>query len=138
MPDTHSHHADTGDIIRDPVCGMHVDPTAGKPTAEYRGHIYHFCCDGCRTKFQADPEAYRTAEDPVCGMTVERASAAHMSKHSGEKFYFCSSRCQTKFEGDPETYLGDRPARHVSRGLPPIGGGPGQVRKQRHRLGPCR
>jgi len=110
MPDTHSHHADTGDIIRDPVCGMHVDPTAGKPTAEYRGHIYHFCCDGCRTKFQADPEAYRTAEDPVCGMTVERASAAHMSKHSGEKFYFCSSRCQTKFEGDPETYLGDRPA----------------------------
>lgn len=110
MPDTHSHHADTGDIIRDPVCGMHVDPTAGKPTAEYRGHIYHFCCDGCRTKFQADPEAYRTAEDPVCGMTVERASAAHMSKHAGEKFYFCSSRCQTKFEGEPETYLGDRPA----------------------------
>jgi Cu+-exporting ATPase len=110
MPDTHSHHADTGDIIRDPVCGMHVDPTAGKPTAEYRGHLYHFCCDGCRTKFQADPEAYRTAEDPVCGMTVERASAAHMSKHAGEKFYFCSSRCQTKFEGDPEAYLGDRPA----------------------------
>jgi Cu+-exporting ATPase len=110
MPDTHSHHADTGDIIRDPVCGMHVDPTAGKPTAEYQGHLYHFCCDGCRTKFQADPEAYRTAEDPVCGMTVERASAAHMSKHAGEKFYFCSSRCQTKFEGDPETYLGDRPA----------------------------
>ncbi|MWB76638.1 heavy metal translocating P-type ATPase [Pseudooceanicola sp. 216_PA32_1] len=110
MPDTHAHHPETGAIIRDPVCGMTVDPTAGKPTAEYQGHTYHFCAEGCRKKFEADPEAYRTAKDPVCGMTVERASAAHMSKHEGQRFYFCSAGCQSKFEGDPDAYLGDRPA----------------------------
>ncbi|WP_276718725.1 heavy metal translocating P-type ATPase [Pseudooceanicola nitratireducens] len=109
----HSHqdtsHA-TGAVTRDPVCGMTVDPDAGKPSLTHEGHVYHFCCDGCRTKFQADPEAYRTAKDVVCGMTVERATAAHMSKHAGEKFYFCSSGCQTKFDAAPEEYLGDRPA----------------------------
>ncbi|WP_375173674.1 heavy metal translocating P-type ATPase [Pseudooceanicola sp.] len=109
MADTNAQHSDQNDIIRDPVCGMTVDPNAGKPTVEYQGHTYHFCADGCRKKFEAEPEAYRTAEDPVCGMTVERATAKHMSKHHGERFYFCSSGCQTKFEGDPEKYLGDRP-----------------------------
>jgi Cu+-exporting ATPase len=89
---------------------MTVDPDAGKPSLTHEGHVYHFCCDGCRTKFQADPEAYRTAKDVVCGMTVERATAAHMSKHAGEKFYFCSSGCQTKFDAAPEDYMGDRPA----------------------------
>ena len=109
MPDDHKHHHQTQDIIRDPVCGMIVDPNAGKPTTDYQGHTYHFCSDGCRKKFDCDPEAYRTSEDPVCGMTVERATAAYMSKHAGERFYFCSSGCQTKFDDDPEAYLGDRP-----------------------------
>ncbi|WP_136635920.1 heavy metal translocating P-type ATPase [Pseudooceanicola onchidii] len=101
--------AEAQTITRDPVCGMTVDPTAGKPTVELDGRTYHFCCDGCAKKFTADPEAYRTAEDPVCGMSVDRATAAHMSKHAGEKFYFCSHRCQTKFDAAPEDYLGDRP-----------------------------
>ncbi|APE44603.1 copper-translocating P-type ATPase [Sulfitobacter alexandrii] len=98
------------EVIRDPVCGMTVDPDAGKPTAEHDGRTYHFCCDGCRKKFEADPEGYRTAEDPVCGMTVDRASAAHMAKHAGARFYFCSDRCRSRFEAEPEAFLGDRPA----------------------------
>ncbi len=42
----------------DPVCGMSVDPHAGKPVAVHLGHPYYFCCEGCRTKFEADPERY--------------------------------------------------------------------------------
>lgn len=109
MADAHADH-DTKDITRDPVCGMTVDPNAGKPMLQHQGHSYHFCCDGCRSKFETDPDAYRTAKDPVCGMTVERATAAHLAKHAGERFYFCSAGCLHKFESAPETYLGDRPA----------------------------
>ncbi|SIO30822.1 heavy metal translocating P-type ATPase [Vannielia litorea] len=105
----HAHDQDREAVTRDPVCGMTVDPAAEKPTTEHDGHTYHFCSEGCRAKFVADPEAYRTATDPVCGMTVERASAAHMAKHEGQRFYFCSVRCQEKFEAEPESYLGDRP-----------------------------
>ncbi|HEY8595472.1 MAG TPA: heavy metal translocating P-type ATPase [Devosiaceae bacterium] len=116
MQHTHDHHAHThdsgdhGHVVRDPVCGMTVDPAAGKPSFEFEGRTFHFCCNGCRTKFEADPQAYLTAKDPVCGMDVDRASARHFHKHDGQKFYFCSAGCKTKFEANPETYLSGIPA----------------------------
>ncbi len=97
-------------VVRDPVCGMTVDPSAGKPSLVHDGHTFHFCCEGCKTKFAADPEQYLTAEDPVCGMSVNRATAKYMVRHNGEKFFFCNPRCQEKFEAEPEKYLEGRPA----------------------------
>ncbi|RWB52174.1 heavy metal translocating P-type ATPase [Mesorhizobium sp.] len=97
-------------VIRDPVCGMTVDPSAGKPTAEHNGRTFHFCSERCRTKFQAEPETYLTATDPVCGMNVDRASAKHFVRHEGQGVYFCSASCKGKFEAEPAKYLDGRPA----------------------------
>ncbi|TIW85735.1 MAG: YHS domain-containing protein, partial [Mesorhizobium sp.] len=72
--------------------------------------LYHFCSQGCRTKFVADPGKFLTATDPVCGMSVDRATAKHFVRHEGQGFYFCSAGCQAKFEAEPQKYLGDRPA----------------------------
>ena len=47
----------------DPVCGMKVDPHAGKPSHGYQGHTYHFCSAGCQAKFVADPERYLNKQD---------------------------------------------------------------------------
>ena len=44
--------------VLDPVCGMTVDPNAGKPSAEHSGKTWHFCSARCREKFLADPEKY--------------------------------------------------------------------------------
>ncbi|RWX71393.1 heavy metal translocating P-type ATPase, partial [Mesorhizobium sp. M2A.F.Ca.ET.039.01.1.1] len=96
-------------VIRDPVCGMTVDPAAGKPTAEHGGRTFHFCSERCRMKFVAEPESYLTATDPVCGMSVDRASARHFVRHDGKGFYFCSAACQGKFEAEPAKYLAGRP-----------------------------
>ncbi|MDF3154388.1 heavy metal translocating P-type ATPase [Mesorhizobium sp. XAP10] len=118
----HDHHAHgsccstkgavptTKSVVRDPVCGMTVDPAAGKPTVEHDGHLYHFCSQGCRTKFVAEPEEFLTATDPVCGMSVDRATARYFARHEGRGFYFCSAACQAKFEAEPQKYLGGRPA----------------------------
>jgi Cu+-exporting ATPase len=46
------------DLATDPVCGMTVDPNAGKPSLAHNGRTYHFCSEGCRTKFAADPARY--------------------------------------------------------------------------------
>ncbi|MBB4193813.1 Cu+-exporting ATPase [Rhizobium aethiopicum] len=98
-------------VVRDPVCGMTVDPQAGKPSFEHMGRLYHFCSESCRTKFAAQPQDYLTAKDPVCGMAVDRSTAKYFVKFEGEKFYFCSAACQTKFEADPSAYRnGARPA----------------------------
>jgi len=120
--DHHHHHAHGGGccsakdaapaaeaVIRDPVCGMTVDPAAGKPTAEHGGRTFHFCSERCRAKFLAEPEAYASATDPVCGMNVDRASARHFLRHEGQGFYFCSSGCKSKFEAEPAKYLSGRP-----------------------------
>ena len=96
-------------VVRDPVCGMTVDPAAGKPSAEHGGHMFHFCSDSCRTKFLKDPEAYLSATDPVCGMKVDRATAKHFTRHDGHGAYFCSAGCKSKFEADPEKYADGPP-----------------------------
>jgi Cu+-exporting ATPase len=54
----HDHHAHNTATVRDPVCGMTVDPATGEHRFDYRGETYHFCAAGCRTKFAADPLAY--------------------------------------------------------------------------------
>jgi heavy metal translocating P-type ATPase len=43
--------------VRDPVCGMAVDPATAKHSAEHGGSTYYFCCGGCADKFHRDPGA---------------------------------------------------------------------------------
>jgi len=45
--------------VKDPVCGMNVDPNAGKPHLVHDGVTYHFCSDKCFDKFKADPAKYQ-------------------------------------------------------------------------------
>ena len=49
---------DSENAVRDPVCGMTVDPKTAKYRADYRGREYVFCSAGCHAKFMADPEKY--------------------------------------------------------------------------------
>ena len=50
--------------LRDPVCGMTVDPAAGKPTHVHAGHTYHFCSERCRARFSADPDTCLSPAEP--------------------------------------------------------------------------
>lgn len=92
---------------RDPVCGMLVDPAAGKPILVHDGKSIYFCHQGCADKFEANPDSYLTAIDPVCRMAVKRSTADFMSKAAGGRHYFCSQHCQTKFDADPKEFLGE-------------------------------
>ncbi|MBV9457258.1 MAG: heavy metal translocating P-type ATPase, partial [Bradyrhizobium sp.] len=70
----HHHHRrdmDAGNTARDPVCGMSVNPQTSKHRFEHHGTTYHFCCNGCRTKFAADPAKY-----------LDEAKAAADAKHA--------------------------------------------------------
>ncbi|HKK08403.1 MAG TPA: XdhC family protein [Gemmatimonadota bacterium] len=48
-------------VTVDPVCGMEVDPATSRVTLVLDGTVYHFCCEGCRDRFRADPAAYGAA-----------------------------------------------------------------------------
>jgi len=105
MTEPMAHSAPAAAVTRDPVCGMIVDMDKTAHKASLDGREYGFCCNGCKTKFEAEPQKYLKATDPVCGMSVDRASARWMSKHEGTRHYFCSQGCQGKFEADPGKYL---------------------------------
>ena len=106
------------DDVRDPVCGMRVDPARSRFSQEHDGRRYYFCCGGCRAAFTADPTRFvaaapaaeaadvpETVIDPVCGMSVDPAGAAHSHPHHGQTYYFCGAGCLAKFEADPDRFL---------------------------------
>jgi Cu+-exporting ATPase len=51
-----AHDADSN--VRDPVCGMQVDPAKAVGSHVYHGQTYFFCCGGCLEKFRTQPERY--------------------------------------------------------------------------------
>jgi len=108
-PSHHDHHAcgqdaspPNGKTATDPVCGMKVDPNVTAHHVEHGDQTFHFCSNGCRVKFEADPARYLSPERdapppappcavytcpmhpevrqigpgscPICGMALEPAS----------------------------------------------------------------
>ena len=86
------------EFVRDPVCGMKVQPKENTPRHVHEGREYLFCALRCRDKFAADPKRYSgdrpkpapmpkgtrytcpmdpeiiqdmPGECPVCGMALE-------------------------------------------------------------------
>ncbi len=51
--------------VKDPVCGMSVDPAKAAASAQYKGVTYSFCCGGCKQKFLSDHEQYALAPGPT-------------------------------------------------------------------------
>ncbi|HKT17288.1 MAG TPA: heavy metal translocating P-type ATPase [Stellaceae bacterium] len=97
--------ADTALKVKDPVCGMSVDPQKTPHRARYRDRDYFFCNPRCREKFEADPAKYAEPQAapapapappgtiwtcpmhpqirqdhpgscPICGMALEPAGGA--------------------------------------------------------------
>jgi len=48
----------TPKTVRDPVCGMEIDPGAAAGQSNYNGRTYFFCADVCKQKFDARPALY--------------------------------------------------------------------------------
>jgi Cu+-exporting ATPase len=54
-----SHHHEPA--VKDPVCGMRVDPTHATHRAEHDGETFYFCAQRCKEKFLAEPSRYLNA-----------------------------------------------------------------------------
>jgi Cu+-exporting ATPase len=47
--------------VKDPVCGMMVDPQKAATKREHTGKTYHFCSPRCGERFEQDPERFLAA-----------------------------------------------------------------------------
>ncbi len=48
--------------MKDPVCGMDVEPVSAAGSSVYHGQTYYFCTKGCKAAFDANPERYAGKE----------------------------------------------------------------------------
>ncbi len=87
----HHHHAQPTDIkVKDPVCGMLIDPATAKGgKSTFGGQDFFFCNPKCKTKFDADPNAYLAKASP----TKEVSSA------DKEKIYTCPMHPEVRQQG---------------------------------------
>ncbi|MBP0579943.1 heavy metal translocating P-type ATPase [Labrys sp. LIt4] len=68
MNDPHHHHHDHAGAhsgVKDPVCGMEVDPAAARHSLRHEGRPYYFCSAGCKSKFEAEPGRYLGKAEPL-------------------------------------------------------------------------
>jgi P-type Cu+ transporter len=63
-------------MIRDPVCGMEINPESAIADREHMGERFYFCCQSCVEAFDADPHRY-----PQAASTALQTSAGYMSGH---------------------------------------------------------
>src|SRR3990172_3196961 len=48
----------SGQAVKDPVCGMDVDPDTAFGSHDHAGRTYFFCSEHCLEKFRAEPAKY--------------------------------------------------------------------------------
>jgi Cu+-exporting ATPase len=71
--------------VKDPVCGMSVDPSTTKHTLEHTGKRYYFCCAHCLEKFRAHPAGYLSPRPAAAGMHVMQIAPASPAATSEAK-----------------------------------------------------
>ncbi len=45
-------------MVKDPVCGMEIDPKTAAGISAYQGQTYYFCSNGCKKAFDKEPAKY--------------------------------------------------------------------------------
>lgn len=65
--------------VKDPVCGMIIDPDTSAGQSTYQGKTYHFCSAQCLRQFESDPERYTRATAPADARSS--ASEGELERH---------------------------------------------------------
>ena len=76
--------------VKDPVCGMDVDPDTAAGSFDFEGQTYSFCSKGCLEKFRADPARYLSrrsrGHDPRArGGDAPERDALHLPDAPGDR-----------------------------------------------------
>ena len=91
--DHHTHHqAPAADTVKDPVCGMNVDPAKTQHHTRLDENYYYFCSKGCLEKFRANPGQYTQSvktKGSCCHGHHKPAPTAQPTAGSKDIIYTC-------------------------------------------------
>ena len=81
--------------VKDPVCGMTIDPAHAAGMSTYNGETIYFCNPNCKKKFDADPEKYASKPDRMSGEDAGR-STGNRQPATGDVIYTCPMHPQVR------------------------------------------
>lgn len=95
--------------VTNKMCPVMNSAVSEKFRAEYKGQFVYFCCQGCVTMFEKDPEKYiakLSKEDAeaiktnaICPITQEpNPDLTRWVENEGRKVYFCCEGCATMYK----------------------------------------
>jgi len=100
---THANRQDDeASAVRDPVCGMTVDPETTPHHAHHESETFYFCSAHCREKFLADPAHYTGKSQG--SEEVEGAHACH--HHHGHAGQVETSAADGRYDTVPPGHSG--------------------------------
>ena len=73
----HDHSPTTHGKVKDPVCGMDVDPATARFSHEHAGQVFHFCSSRCLEKFKAEPGQFLHPSTAPTTMPVAASATPH-------------------------------------------------------------
>jgi Cu+-exporting ATPase len=86
-------------VVRDPVCGMEVNPSGAKHALQHQGQTYYFCCANCLEKFRAHPEHYlKSTVRPPSTPPIQIASASSLAA-APARTYTCPMHSEIRQSG---------------------------------------
>ncbi|MBI1807378.1 MAG: cadmium-translocating P-type ATPase [Ignavibacteria bacterium] len=71
-------------MVKDLVCGMQVDERTAKHSAEFYGTRHYFCSQGCKSRFELNPETYVQQKTENT-----HAEVKHMRETVTATMYYC-------------------------------------------------
>lgn len=75
-------------LVKDPVCGMMIDPLSAKGgNTQHNGETFYFCNPKCKTKFEAEPLKYLSPQ------------AERLQKVDSEAVYTCPMHPEVRQKG---------------------------------------
>src|SRR5262245_15593626 len=96
--DLHSHKqshssgaGEAAQMVKDPVCGMNVDQSSAKHSAEFGGQKYYFCSPRCKSKFLEGPRRF---------LSAKHETPSHQVAHAeGRTIYTCPMHPEVRQTG---------------------------------------
>src|SRR5579859_4953107 len=75
--------------VKDPVCGMAVNPATAKHRFEHKGKPFYFCCNPCAEKFKANPEEFLAQPTPSRLVTLGAPAVHPVPAPAKQSAYVC-------------------------------------------------
>lgn len=88
-PGGHGPSEPNPNAVRDPVCGMWVDPKTAADSYRFRDRTYYFCRSHCRTRFETDPDLYLGSPEPPAAPATGSGTPEVEEHHRQPASYTC-------------------------------------------------